>query len=284
VSSQSKPKTPEFWEAVELSGLDIDDSYQRDLVDSRVERMVTYWDANAAGSLILSARDRGKTMVIDGWHRVNAGKLKGITHLPAIVMFGLTVAQEAALFHAYNNDRYAVSPIDLFHARVTAQDPDAIAILRICHEQEVDISNVGRSDSDVIRRSGGWGNVSAVRALEDAHGWGGLEPTLYVLKSGYPNSSGAFKAQPILAVASLYKNFGAVLDTERLIKTLQATALVVFEQAAQGMKAGLGGSIWPHLAQVILHEYNTGLKGDRRLTGYQRPMRLRLHKFGLNRG
>jgi len=262
-----------------LSAIDVD-SYQRGRKERIIDEMAANFDHAKCGVVHLAERNQGKTFVIDGQQRIAAAIKRGLTHLPALVEMESDKPREAELFYDINNGRTKVEPVPLFNARVEAGDPIAMEIMGILHEFHLDLGNMSGAGSGTR----GWVLLAAVKAVEEVHGWGYLRETLYCILSSFPEDSGALQRQVLLAVGSIYENYGALVDTERLIGVLQKHGRLVLEQSAIGMKGAMGGSLWPHLAQLILHEYNAGLseKGGNRLEHYRRPGLTRKGNFRFN--
>jgi hypothetical protein len=251
---------------IQISTLVVDE-YQRGLVEPRAVRLAGKWDPAKAGVIIISKRAKGEGwFIIDGQHRVNAGARAGETTLPAILWSGLTVQREAELFYAFNNDRYAVNPVDLFRTRVIADDPIANDIVNVLSTHQVKIGHSRRG-------------IAATAALETVFQWGYLDQTLDILLAAYPDNEKALNANPMQAIGSLFKNYGGNIERDVLVKALRERPLTVLLQAAEGMRAALGGNLWPHLATVILNEYNSGRRN--KLDNYHRPLVVRGGKFNL---
>lgn len=159
---------------------------QREYREARVNRLVSRFDLDRIGFLIVS--DRGSAFhIIDGQHRWRAlGAFLGdgweTQKVQCKVYSGLTDADEAELFLAYN-DTLTVTVSDKFRAAVTAGRELETAVVRVVKNQGLKISKsrtnggitaVGilckvleRSDELVLARS--------LRIIRDAYGEPGLE-------------------------------------------------------------------------------------------------------------
>src|SRR5215467_8022823 len=113
--------------------LKVDHSYQRQLDDGWVERLAANWRPDFAGVLLVSSRDNGEMVVLDGQHRLAAVRTLLARHaeisesLWAEVYFNLSVEGEASIFMGRNNQK-SVHIIDRFRARVRAGEPTAVRI------------------------------------------------------------------------------------------------------------------------------------------------------------
>jgi hypothetical protein len=113
---------------VALDRLNVDSRYQRQVILDKARRIAAAWDSGALGYLVVSQRGDGSLWVIDGGHRLAAGKLRSeIKSLPCKVLFGLTVADEAHLFRILNETRIAVCVYDRYRAGLLEGDAAILA-------------------------------------------------------------------------------------------------------------------------------------------------------------
>lgn len=131
LDSAARPKTARIdW--IDVNDINAD-SYQREIRDYKLKRMVREWDPTIVGYVLISLRADGSYFVIDGQHRVEAvrhlqGKIGPM--IEAVVREGLTSIEEAHFF-AESQDprrRTALSPEDLHVARMHGGNLDAIAV------------------------------------------------------------------------------------------------------------------------------------------------------------
>lgn len=166
-----------------VARLKVDHRYQRRLDDAWVDRLSDRWQAALAGVLLVSSRDDGDLIVLDGQHRLAAVRKLLADHadvnesLWAEVYFGLTLEDEAAIFMGRNTQK-AVHIIDRFRARVVAGEPTAARI-----DQTLKAHG---ATWDYDSRRG----YACVGVLEKVGAWGKLDSTIRVLEQAWPN--GAF--------------------------------------------------------------------------------------------
>lgn len=153
----------------------VDGAYQRPL-SSLVHKVAREFDPALVGALVLSERTNGKLAVVDGQTRVEGGKRRGLTEMPAVVFMGLTRAQEASLFHRLQRERRNIASYDGFRAALVAGDKQAKAILKIAEAQGY---TVGRAAKDK--------HLTAVAALAYAYRRSpeNLERTLIILRAAW---------------------------------------------------------------------------------------------------
>ena len=88
---------------VEISKLNTNYSYQRNLNERRVNEIKKEFDPKLLGKITISRHSNGKLFVIDGNHRVAACKAVGAKYIDAEIIDGLSIEQEAELFCKLNN-------------------------------------------------------------------------------------------------------------------------------------------------------------------------------------
>jgi hypothetical protein len=112
----------------------IEESYQRELSAasiSLIRKIVAKWDWTKFKPPVC-ARTAGGLYVIDGQHTALAASTHpDIRQIPVVVVKAAQERTRAAAFVSHNRDRLAMSPLQIFHADVTARDPLAI-IIRDC--------------------------------------------------------------------------------------------------------------------------------------------------------
>lgn len=163
--------------------LKVDHAYQRKLDEAWVAKLSDRWRPELAGVLLVSSRDNGEMVVLDGQHRLAAVRKLLAEHAEvsesvwAEVYFHLSPEDEAAIFMGRNTQK-AVHIIDRFRARVAAGEPTAIRINQILK------SHGSTWDYNSAR------GYACVGVLEKVDGWGTLDSTIHILEDAWPN--GAF--------------------------------------------------------------------------------------------
>lgn len=103
---------------VELMCLDM--SYQR-IISNNVKKLMRNWNPNECRFLLASYRD-GKFYILDGQHRWEVAKAKGLTHLPCEIFVGLNREEEARIFATQNENITKLTPYDTFKANLACGD------------------------------------------------------------------------------------------------------------------------------------------------------------------
>lgn len=192
----------------------VDHRYQRELDVKRVEHMAKDFRLDLVGVPVVSKRDDGSYVRLDGQHRLAAAVVAGHGDEPILmeVVEGLSIQQEAELFLRLNGGRKAVGAIDKYKARIQAAEPVALEIHGILKKNGCRISG-GR----------GRGIVAAVSAVEYAYYKGNLDCVIQVLSAWMNRDTAGFEMSFIRGV-SLFLSLYPEADLDLLAKKLgQAT-------------------------------------------------------------
>jgi hypothetical protein len=125
-----------------IDQLSVDHRYQRTLESRRSQNLIVAianrfrWSAFQA---ILATRSGSGWLVIDGQHRVEAARQRGLKEVPAVVVAAASLAEQAAAFVQSNTFRVAVNPLALHRARVAGGDEKAVAVEALCRAAGIEI-------------------------------------------------------------------------------------------------------------------------------------------------
>jgi hypothetical protein len=257
--SAELPTTGEVIEWVALSAIGTDRRVNTRTFDPAwVDRKLSEgFKPEGIGVPIISRRENGTYVWLDGQNR---GELMrragwGDQKIQCRMFYGLTLAQEAALFLVHNDNR-TVMPIHKFLARVTAEDPTAVAIARLAKRVGWDVSD-----------RGGDGAVAAVVALEkvflmdqkDDHPGGDvLETVLRTVTEAWGFKSEAADGRILQGLGALFNRFGESVNRSVLVKKLAefpAGPSGVLGKA-RGMQQFQGGTVVHCVAEVVVTVYN----------------------------
>jgi len=110
-------------ELIKPFDLYVDVNVQRELHTGNVNKLQKNWDPDKVGVLLGSRRVDGKVYLLDGQSRSSAAKISDPDEpLRVDVREGLSRAEEAALFIAFNDDRKKVAVHELFRVRAIASE------------------------------------------------------------------------------------------------------------------------------------------------------------------
>lgn len=242
--------------ALRAGDLTVDHSYQRDLDRARVRKMAEEWDPTMLG--VLDVADRGpnaspRYALINGQHRhataLQADPRGEDTPLVCNVHRGLTVADEATLFHQIDATTRRLTSWDHWRARraagnqVVAEIEAAAAMrgLRVAPGQQN-------------------GNIGASGALEALHQLGGtqlIDVTLGVLTAAFGAEWAGYQAALITGVGLLL-HYYPQLDLERVSGALTKSTPQQLRAQAVAYRELMPGQLPRLVAQVLINRINTG--------------------------
>lgn len=249
---------------VKPDDLRVDMTYQRSVSDSRVSSICRNFNQQALGIVTLSIRENGELFIIDGQHRVEALKKmgKGNIQINAIVLFDLTVQDEANLFLIMNDNRTKPKRFDLHKAASASGDEVTSSIDAL-------LSSLGLKIAD----RPGDGNIRAVGTVHKVFskiGLDNLRKVLKVIMEANGTHSSSLKAEYIEAVSAIIVQFNQI-DLKRLsmaihnigdtnLSVLKASTIAVDSRPISKTLA---------LAGMIIDAYNYKLRENSRLDKFK---------------
>lgn len=115
--------------------LSVSAAYQRSLDSDRSKKSIAKiaqtftWPAFGA---VVVCPTEGGWLIIDGQHRVEAARIRGIDTVPCIVLPDMSIAEQAQIFLSTNLTRVTVNVYALYHARLAAGEELAIEVKALC--------------------------------------------------------------------------------------------------------------------------------------------------------
>jgi hypothetical protein len=242
--------------------LGVDTRYQRTLESRRSQKLIEdiaerfRWSAFQAVLATIDAAQRaaGRTgwLVIDGQHRVEAARRRGITHVPAVVVSAASIEEQAAAFVHANTDRVSVNAFALHHARRAAGDPGARATDALCRKAGVTIPRYPiPADKLAPRQTLALGTVAQLPKL---YGDATALIALKTVADAWGERPGAVRAAIIRAVAKLVHEAEPALraaTAESIRKALQAKGPDEMQMRALRRRQHAGGTEITALAFLI---------------------------------
>lgn len=184
--------------------LAIDSSYQREIEtgpsQTLIRKIAQHWNWDLCQPLVVSRRD-GTLYVIDGQHRLQAAKLRrDIQQLPCVVVEYANAADEAASFVHLNQQRRALSKLDVFKAAVASEDPEALAILSALKDAGLSIAP---HSNFTTWKPGMVSNIGGIESAWRRHGAAVVRDALRVLGK-------AFKGQVLRYAGTIFPGIVAL--------------------------------------------------------------------------
>lgn len=179
-----------------------DEHYSRMINERHVAKIMANFQADAVGVLIANKRhSNSKIYTIDGNHRLEAmRRLKMPDSMVDCLLFdGMSKDSEARLFVSVNS-QIAIHPVDVFRARIVADDPVARDILRYCEKHQYTIRNTSNRPDTIV----------SVKALEALHKAGTLEEVLAITRKAWPVQTVALPGLVLRVLSELLFRFPGI--------------------------------------------------------------------------
>jgi hypothetical protein len=186
---------------IEVSKLKIEKRYQRRPNENRWKAMARAFDLRLIGAIVVSFRD-GVYYCVTGQHRMLAARHAGVATLPAVILYGLTLEDEAEIFEKNATTTKAIAPIDVHRARLASKDLAATAVDKIirAHGHVFASGGGGRSD-----------HLAAIRACYKLHEMAVLDDVLSVIGVAWKREDsyvdGALKGGVMRAIGEFLQRF-----------------------------------------------------------------------------
>lgn len=257
---QSQATKPEpFVAAVPIDLIFADLTYQRPLDEVRVDRMTEKYNVSLVGIVEVSARPDGRYAVLDGQHRVAV--VRNVTfgqpspaHVPCRVHSGLTVTEEAEVYHQLNTTRRQLTGWDRWVARRASRDQGVLAIERCAERNGL---TIGTSEGSNILRS-----TVACERLVELGGLPLLDATLGLVLQIWPNDQTGLDGAVLRGLGHVLHTYGQDLDLARLLDTLSAVVPRQLSARAKAAREVHNGTTDRLMSHVIVELYN-GPRGGR---------------------
>lgn len=244
---------------VPIADILVDSSYQRELDEKRVKRILTAFRWDHFGAIVLAPQPDGRFAVTDGQHRLKAAEMHPrIKRVPAVVISAGGNMAEAENFLAINRGRKVVTPVETYWAGLAAGDENAKAVHDV----------LAAAGCDVVAENGAYrpGHTNAVGALTRCIARYGDAATIAALKSiraAWPDDAKALRGTLISALARINRENREALDPARMVRALGGKSPADLTAAAEGFRKLSGGSAETALAKAITEIYNKGLSANR---------------------
>ena len=196
----------------------------------------------------------GKLCVVDGQHTAIAAASRGVPKIPVMVIEAPEMKRRAKAFVAHNTDRLAITPMQLFHSRVAAADPGALAVMRVAQGSGVTIC---RSQP----ATGYWtvGETVAIAGIESLIRARGEEKAVKVLKTLVAAKRGPVATHEIRAAEALIFNssYGWQHSVFDLVTVIRSKSIDAWRGQVLGrMKEGEKMPVWKAVAKAWVRAGN----------------------------
>nr|WP_312053454.1 DUF6551 family protein [Brevundimonas diminuta] len=127
------PTAPPLTEWMAPGDLLIEAAYQRDLSPKSmdlIKRIAERWDWRRFKPPVVAWSERGFE-IIDGQHIAIGAATRGIDKIPVLVVEAADLTDRASAFVGHNQDRLAITPIQMHQAKLAAGDEDALTAQQV---------------------------------------------------------------------------------------------------------------------------------------------------------
>lgn len=213
------------------------------------------FDYTQIGVPIVSSRPDGSKVWLDGQNRAELIRQAGWEDqkIQCRVFYGLTIAEEAHAFLVHNDNRQ-IKPVYKFLARVTAGDPDAVAI-----------NNIVQSAGWRVRDSTAQQGIPSAKSLEKIYlatpqqPGRALFPTLRVVGEAWGYKPEAVNGCLLEGIGMVFARFGDAIQLPGMVKKLSEYpggpgGLL---GKARGLREFQGGILAHSVAEIVVKSYNT---------------------------
>ena len=202
---------------VELLAIDRE-MYQRPM-QRHVRQIARDWNDAKCDALMVNYRSDGFFYVIDGQHRLEAAKMRGIESLVCVCFVGLTVKEEADIFTEQNEGTKKLSPYDTYKANICRGNKTDLAIHEVCQKYGI---RVVKSTSCKVLRS-----VTMARSIVRNDGTERLDWIFNLFKEcGWNNYKETYAADVMAGINSVYNAHKEDLDNahDKLVKFFKTSS------------------------------------------------------------
>lgn len=230
----------------------VDDRYQRPIGDKGRTLIKTIGGGTFSWRKfclpIVTLNPDGFRVAVDGQHTLIAAATRGLKRVPWLLVPSISLADEAEAFVGLNKSRTAITAMVEHRARVTAGDPDALAVERVCQAAGVKLclmQTKAWKEGDTIA-------LAAIRKLVKEHGQPGARKVLDILVKARlaPITADHIKAVHALLFSPEFK--GQVRE-EKLAELLGGHAGVMLERDAALFAATHRVRKWQGLTTKLFH-------------------------------
>lgn len=223
---------------IAIEKLVIDPSYQRAILEKgkrNVRRIATEFRWSHFEPVVVAPTGDGRFAIINGQHRATGAALRGLKKVPcAIVTAGR--AEQAAAFAAINGNVTAVTPMQIYHAAVAANDPVASAIDKVCRAAGVNVCRYAMGVEHM--KPGDTFAAGALKMTYSRFGGPVLQTALACITETGGGNPGLVRAQLIKALCVVLADAPKWRGHKNLFASVERLGLRALWQEAEKRSAG----------------------------------------------
>lgn len=236
-----------------LASLCTTNEYQRAYKSGKEKLLAEGFDESACQQILISARENGSLVIIDGRHTVAAAMRRGIKSLNCKVVHGLSIEEEARLFRLRNTLRANPKQIEIFFSRLVEREPVALQLKALVESCGFKIS----------KSSGVVCNSKAVSTLEGIFRKSPdrLRQVLEIIYKIWPEDRANGESKIFDGMNLLLDRLQPRVDLlKRIVDKLVRVPLLSIFRAAKGRQEIDGLHARDALAIALLEQINKGSK------------------------
>lgn len=219
--------------------------WQRPINHARVKRIAKNWDTSMMRTIMV-ADINGVLYPWDGQHTVAAAVLANggkDLELPCIV--DKMTHEEAAKHVAdqYKNVK-RLSAIEMFNARVSQNDADALNIKRVLAQHNVRLSPKGGLNSTA--------GITAIEKIYKKDSCLGLDYVIGMAKKAWPDDAGRYRAEVLLAIEEFDAKFKGKYTISEFKRKVGSKPVSTYTYAAKDNS----GNMVKNLVVLFTNAYN----------------------------
>lgn len=255
----TKPKDPYepgpapqlHWIGIAL--LVVDPAYQRDIGKKgrfNINRIAEGFEWSKFAPVVVAPIEGGLFAIVDGQHRTTAALLRGIEKVPCQIVY-VNRTKQAEAYAAVNGNVTKTTPQQLFHARIAAGDPKALAVAEVCSAGGVEI--VRRNLVNATTKQGQSQSIGAITRCLDIYGRETLITALQCITQTGDGNAGYIRATIIEALCEVLSSAPAWRDAgEELLRALDDFDFAdTWENAMAGRNFVLSPSVQNLIAEAL---------------------------------
>ncbi|MHB1155021.1 MAG: DUF6551 family protein [Eubacteriales bacterium] len=246
-----------------LSDITIYD-YQRDLNNSRTQRIADNFDANKVGVLTLSRRSDGTYAVMDGQHRLCAMRKLGITEVNCVVINDLTYEQEAKFFREQAKNTQIPNALADYRAGLAEANIHYLNIQSILDKNGYKVGS--KTEPKIVTA------VNTLSRIMSVFGSDALDLSLQYITTAWHGDPTALRREMLVGMAEFALRYGNVVTPDlfnrRLGNWLPSDIFYEYRRRSDGHinKQSAFKPMFRRLFCIILCErYNKGLGNNSKI-------------------
>lgn len=218
---------------IDIEQLLVDPAYQRDIVPAarkNIVKIAREFEWGRFSPVIVAAYGKDRFVIVDGQCRTTAASLREHKKVPCQVI-AADAAQQARAFVSINANITKMSSMQIHVARVTAGDPDAVRLKKVCEAGGVELLRYPIASDQ--QKPGQTMAVVQLRQALDRYGEKALRIALQCITRTRNGNAGMVRGLLVLALCG-------VLDAQRgwLNHSQIVTAFQAFDFAVAFKNAG----------------------------------------------